>query len=49
MSDVPSDTPFSKILIEVAQQSIKGYNILDVSGVTSAKTLDALTETVNNG
>lgn len=49
MSGVPSDTPFSKLLIEVTQQSNKGYNTLDVSGVTPVKTLDALTQTVNNG
>lgn len=48
MSSMPPDTLPNMVLSEVAQQYERDNNTLNVYGVTSVKTLDALTQTVVN-
>jgi predicted nucleic acid-binding OB-fold protein len=48
MSVVPLDIPSNRILREVAQQSRRNYNTLNVSHVTMVKTSNTLTQIVEN-
>lgn len=48
MSSVLPDTPLDRVLREVAQQSEKDYNTLDVFGVMLVKASDAHTQMFYN-
>jgi hypothetical protein len=48
MSSLPLDTMSDRILIEIAQQPMEGYNATNVSSVTLVKSPDAHTKMVDN-